>query len=104
MTPCYRATITSKNFVCKTKRYKDFVRKLMVAFVQIYATILRWRDCVPYTQGAELSALIYAWKDMALLLPAMSAALEHHSFSDEEREVLAHLLYLQGWMTARKSP
>ena len=78
MTPCYDGDYTSKNFVCKAKRYKDLVRKLMVAFVQIYATILLWRDCVPHTQGAELSALIYAWKDMAILLPAVSAALKHH--------------------------
>ena len=59
---------------------------------------------MPHTQGAELSALIYAWKDMAILLPAMSAVLQHHPFSDEERELLAHLLYLQAGWQARKSP
>ena len=41
---------------------------------------------------------------MAILLPAMSAALQHHPFSDEEREVLAHLLYLQAWMAGAEIP
>ena len=59
---------------------------------------------MPHTQGAELSALIYAWKDMATVLPALSAVAVNRQLNQDQRDAIAHLLYLQAWMANKKSP
>src|SRR5580765_907898 len=98
------ATIRQRILYATAKDTRILCATFVLAFVQIYATILSRRDCVPYTQGAELSALIYAWKDMATVLPALSAVAVNRQFNQDQRDAIAHLLYLQAWMDNRKSP
>ena len=55
-------------------------------------------------QSAELHALIYAWKDMVILLPALEAVIINQHLRKKQRDAVTHLLYLQRWMRDRKSP
>jgi hypothetical protein len=85
----------------KDTKVSDFV---LCDCTDLCDSFIRWRELVVRVTGAELHALISAWKDLEILLSALSAVAINRRMTKKEQAAVEHLLYLQRWFKERKSP